>query len=185
MTSNKKTYEAMFLLDAGNPDFQAACEPIRALLDRNEAEVLAIKPWEDRRLAYEIRGRRRGLYVLTYFSANPQRIVEIEHDCRLDERVLRVLILRREHLGEEELNAETPASIAARRQARPPATSDADEAQAPAPVQPDEAATASPLDDQVKPDQVAVPAEAPSAEPDEDPDQNSNADERNAPNQGE
>jgi len=85
----KKTYEGMFLLDAGNPDFNAASEPVRNILTRYEAEFLTFKPWDERRLAYEISGRKRGLYVLTYFKLDPLKVREVEHDCRLDERVLR------------------------------------------------------------------------------------------------
>lgn len=107
---NKKTYEAMFLLDAGNPDFNAASEPVRNILTRYEAEVLAFKPWDERRLAYEVEGRKRGLYVLSYFKLDPLKVHEVEHDCRLDERVLRALILRRDRLTPEQINAETPAT---------------------------------------------------------------------------
>jgi ribosomal protein S6 len=113
----KNTYEGMFLVDAGNPDFEAAGEPIRSILERREAEILALKPWDERKLAYRIAGRKRGLYALSYFKAAPAHIAEIEHDCQLDERILRVLILRREGLTEEEIEAETPAMASARRKA--------------------------------------------------------------------
>jgi small subunit ribosomal protein S6 len=117
MNENERTYEGMFLLDSGNPDFEAVSEPVRAVLGRSEAEVLSIKPWDDRKLAYEIKGRRRGLYVLTYFKADPGRITEIEHDCQLSEQVVRVLILQRKSLSEEQLQAETPALAAERKAA--------------------------------------------------------------------
>jgi small subunit ribosomal protein S6 len=110
MEANVKNYEGMFLLEAGNPDFQAASEPVRGILTRYGAEILSFKPWDERKLAYEIRGRKRGLYVLVYFKADPLKIVEIEHDCELDERVLRQLILRRDKLTQEQIDAPTPAS---------------------------------------------------------------------------
>jgi len=116
MSQDKATYEGMFLLDAGNPDFQAASEPVRTILNRNEVTTLALKLWDERRLAYEIKGRRRGLYVLSYFASDPARIADIENDCRLDERILRVLLLRRQELTEEQIQAETPASLGAHRQ---------------------------------------------------------------------
>jgi len=128
--AQKNTYEAMFLLDAGNTDFDAATEPVRKVLARSEAEVLAFKAWDERKLAYEIAGRKRGLYALVYFKADPGRVVEIEHDCQLDERILRALILRRDHLTDEELNAETPASAGARRAAERRAARQAEEAEA-------------------------------------------------------
>lgn len=103
------TYEGMFLLDSSS-DFEAASEPVKSILTRYGAELLAFKPWDDRKLAYEIRGRKRGLYVLTYFKADPEKIVEIEHDCQLDERFLRQLILRKDRLTQEQIDAVTPAT---------------------------------------------------------------------------
>jgi len=117
MSDEKATYEGMFLVDAGNPDFEAASEPIRAVLERHEAKALAIKPWDERRLAYEIRGRRRGLYVLSYFEADPLQVADLEHDCQLDERIIRLLVLRRDDLTDEIIHGETPASGAAKKAA--------------------------------------------------------------------
>jgi small subunit ribosomal protein S6 len=111
--NKKKTYEGMFLVDAGNSDFEAASEPIRAVLGRSESEILSIKPWDERRLAYGIKGRRRALYVLTYFEADPARIAEIEHDCRLSEKILRMLILLRRQLSRDQIEAHTPATAKA------------------------------------------------------------------------
>lgn len=112
--SEKKTYEAMFLLDSGNPDFNAVSEPVRNILQRRGAEVLSIKPWDDRKLAYEIRGRKRGFYILAYVKLDPLMVVEVEHDCALEERILRSLILRKDVLTEETINAPTPLTGAPR-----------------------------------------------------------------------
>ena len=107
-----KTYEAMFLLEAGQSDFEAACEPIQAVLRRSGGELISSNLWDERRLAYEIKGQKRGMYVLTYFKLDPAKVVELEHDCQLNEGILRVLIIRRDNLKDEELNAPTPAMIA-------------------------------------------------------------------------
>ena len=108
-----KTYEGMFLLPSGGGDLQAASAPIADRLARIEAEVLSLKPWEDRRLAYEIKGHRRALYVLAYFNAEPDRIAELERDCRLDEQILRVLVLQKDRVTDEMIQADTPALTAA------------------------------------------------------------------------
>lgn len=104
-----KTYEGMFLVDAGKPSLDEAIAPIQQVLDRNQAQVLQMKKWDERRLAYEIAGRRRGLYVLTYFKAPPERITVIERDAQLNEEILRVLILAADHLSDEQMAAKTPA----------------------------------------------------------------------------
>jgi small subunit ribosomal protein S6 len=111
-TITMKTYEAMFLLEAGQGDFEIASEPIRTVLSRAGAEVLSINLWDERRLAYEIKGQKRGTYVLTYFKLDPAKVVELEHDCQLNDAILRVLIIRKDNLKDEELNAPTPAMIA-------------------------------------------------------------------------
>jgi small subunit ribosomal protein S6 len=117
MDAAMNSYEGMFLLDSPAGDMNQAVHPVRNVLDRIEATVLSIKPWDERRLAYEVKGRKRGLYVLTYFQSPPGKIAELEHDCQLNELILRVLIRRREAITEEMLAAETPASLGAARAA--------------------------------------------------------------------
>jgi small subunit ribosomal protein S6 len=98
------TYEGMFVLDAGIAVSWDAVEgEIKRLMDRAEAELLCCRKWDDRRLAYEIKGRKRGYYVLTYFRADPGRIVGLERDVQLSETVLRVLVLRADKVSEEEI----------------------------------------------------------------------------------
>lgn len=115
MDNAKHTYEAMFVLEAGQSDFESAGEPIRNLLTRYEADVLALKPWDERKLAYPIRGRKRGLYAIAYFKVDPSHVAEIEHDAQLEENILRVLILQKPKLTEEEIAAETLATLSAKR----------------------------------------------------------------------
>jgi small subunit ribosomal protein S6 len=111
METMMNCYEGMFLVDPGHSDTEAACEPIRNVMGRSEAEILAIKPWEERRLAYEICGRKRGMYILAYFKLDPEKVKDLERDAQLNEDILRMLILRRETVGDAELTAETPAML--------------------------------------------------------------------------
>lgn len=135
MDQRIKTYEGMFLVDSGNPDFNAASEPVKGILTRYGAEILSIKPWDDRKLMYEIKGRKRGLYILTYFKLDASKLVEVEHDCQLNERILRMLVLRRDTITEQEINADTPAitgvrpgeGIGEEREERPESAVPADE----------------------------------------------------------
>jgi small subunit ribosomal protein S6 len=89
-------YECMFLLDTNKVagDVPAAAKQLHAVLERNHAEVLASRPWDERRLAYPINGHKKGLYYLTYFRSEGKNIVGIERDCALTEVILRTLILK-------------------------------------------------------------------------------------------
>ena len=89
-------YECMFLLDTNKVagDVPNAAKQLHALLERNQAEVLASRPWDERRLAYPINGHKKGLYYLTYFRSEGKSVVGIERDCALAELILRTLILK-------------------------------------------------------------------------------------------
>jgi ribosomal protein S6 len=98
------TYEAMFLLSpAVAADLGGALAHINEILQRGHAEVLAMKKWFEGRLAYEVKGQKRGVYILAYFKAPAGDIAHIERDCNLSEKVMRALILRCDHLSEEEI----------------------------------------------------------------------------------
>jgi small subunit ribosomal protein S6 len=90
----------MFLLDTNKVagDVSNASKQIHTILERNGAEILASRPWDERRLAYPIRrgnvAHKKGLYYLTYFRAEGKALTPIEHDCALNEMILRSLVLK-------------------------------------------------------------------------------------------
>jgi small subunit ribosomal protein S6 len=108
MSKRVYQYEAMFLLSqAVAADLSGAIDHIKEVLARASAEIIALKKWDDRRLAYEIAGQKRGIYILAYFKAAGPDVAKIERDCNLSEKIMRVLILRADHLTNDEmLNAD-------------------------------------------------------------------------------
>ena len=89
-------YECMFLLDTSKVagDVAAADRTIRTLLERNNAEVLVSRTWDERRLMYPIGTQKKGLYYITYFSADGKSLTGIDRDCKLNEMIMRQLVLR-------------------------------------------------------------------------------------------
>jgi len=90
------TYECMFLLDPSkvSGDVAGAAKQVETILTKNHAEVLASRQWDERRLAYPVKGQKKGLYYLTYFRSEGKNLVGIERDCALSEMILRYLTLR-------------------------------------------------------------------------------------------
>ena len=72
----------------------AAAKQLHGLLEKNQAEMLASRSWEERRLAFPVKGHKKGLYYLTYFRCEGGNLVNIERDCALNEMILRMLVLR-------------------------------------------------------------------------------------------
>ncbi|MHC4728872.1 MAG: 30S ribosomal protein S6, partial [Planctomycetota bacterium] len=106
-----KLYEGMFLIDSSlaGSDWDGINATIRKILEKAEAEIVTIEKWDDRRLAYDIKGKSRGTYILSYFRVDGGRIQEIEKSVRLSEKIIRVLILSAERLSQADIEKETPA----------------------------------------------------------------------------
>ncbi|MEC9374325.1 MAG: 30S ribosomal protein S6 [Planctomycetota bacterium] len=99
-------YEGMFLFgQAAGAELDRLVSHLNDLLARAEADLIAMKKWDERRLAYEIRKNKRGIYILAYFNADPTRIAGLERDCNLSEDILRFMIIRADHLTLEEMQS--------------------------------------------------------------------------------
>lgn len=101
---NVGIYEGTFLIgQAAATDLAAAVDHVKEILSRASAEVLAMRKWDERRLAYEIDKQKRGVFILTYFKAPTTAIAGLERDCSLSETIMRLMVLRADHLTEEEI----------------------------------------------------------------------------------
>jgi small subunit ribosomal protein S6 len=120
-TAGKKLYEGMFLVDSAEAakDWDGVIELITKILNKADAEIISIRKWDERTLAYPIRKCTRGTYILAYFKVNGQKNRDIERDVQLSERIVRALILRADHLTEKDIAKETPATRAERPAVKP------------------------------------------------------------------
>jgi small subunit ribosomal protein S6 len=110
-TAVKKLYEAMFLVDSTQAsDWDAVVKTVETILGRADAEIVSIRNWAERKLAYEINRKTRGTYVLCYFRADGERVQSIEKDVQLSEKIMRVLILSAETREKEALEESSAES---------------------------------------------------------------------------
>jgi small subunit ribosomal protein S6 len=89
-------YECMFLLDTNKVagDVAAAETQLLNLITKHNAEPLAHRPWDERRLSYPISKHKKGLYYLMYFRTEGKNVVNIERDIVLNEMILRSLVIK-------------------------------------------------------------------------------------------
>jgi small subunit ribosomal protein S6 len=92
----ESVYECMFILDTAKVGGEVANaeKQLSGILEKNHAQVLASRPWDERRFTYPIKNHKKGLYYLTYFRTEGKNVVGIERDCALNEMILRMMILR-------------------------------------------------------------------------------------------
>jgi len=89
-------YEGMFLLDpvAHAADPEGVEKQVQTLLAKHGAKIHDFARWDDRKLAYEIKGHKRGIYVLSRFEMPGPGVDALRKDCRITETILRNLIIR-------------------------------------------------------------------------------------------
>ena len=156
--TKKKLYEAMFLVDSADAgsDWDGVIAAITKTLERAEVDIVSITKWDDRRLAYEIKRKARGTYILCYFRSDGQNNDQIETAVQLSEKIVRVLILCVDWMTDEDIEKDTPATRDEKeKQERAAAREAAEQAKASKAVEAETEAA-----EEVKPTEEAAPAEA-------------------------
>jgi len=89
-------YEGMFVIDPREvgKDLVKGEEVIRNLIGKVGGETAGVLLWDERKMAYDIKGRDTGLYMLVYFTGGLDVIRDLNRECRLSNAELRSLILR-------------------------------------------------------------------------------------------
>jgi small subunit ribosomal protein S6 len=64
------------------------------MIEKLGGEMLVSRLWEERRLAYAIKGQRKGTYWLTYFRLDTSRLADLRRQCQITDDVLRVMFLK-------------------------------------------------------------------------------------------
>lgn len=154
----------MFLVDTAlaASDWQGVNDEVKAILEKFDAEIVSMKKWDERRLAYDIKSTSRGTYILVFFRVEGPKITEIERACKLSEKVIRVLILSDDNFDEDNVNKDTPATAAEKRVAKALEAAEAAEAAKAAEAESDDK-DASDIED--APAEVDVVAETKEPEP--------------------
>lgn len=88
-------YEAVIILraNAAEEETVAFGEKMKELISSN-GELTNVEEWGKKTLAYEIKKQTEGYYILFTFEAKPEFISELERVLRLDEIVLKDMVIR-------------------------------------------------------------------------------------------
>ena len=104
-----RDYEGMFLLNnhAAQADFDAVSGKVDAILEKHGATLVQKEKWDERKLAYEIKGQRRATYYLVYFNVDTSAMAHIREDLHLTEDVLRYMAFALDQPIEEHITQRT------------------------------------------------------------------------------
>src|SRR3972149_9743447 len=89
-------YEGLFLIDNAhaNTEWDNVVKRIQDILQKNGTEILKIEKWGEKKLAYKIKGHKRGTYLLIHFNANNSAITTLRRDFQLSDYIVRFLVIK-------------------------------------------------------------------------------------------
>lgn len=98
-----KFYETMFILKPTlvEEEIKARIDFFKEVITKNGGEIETCLDMGMRNLAYEIKKNKRGYYFVTYFKAAPSLILELERNYRINEEILRFIVIKYESKKEQ------------------------------------------------------------------------------------
>lgn len=90
-------YEALFILrsNLNKEKFKDLIDWLKMVIDKYKGKVISSEVWqESRKLAYPIKKEVEGTYYLLNFNSEPGVISKIHEEYRLNDNILRFIILR-------------------------------------------------------------------------------------------
>ena len=91
-----RLYELGFVIPSSVPETetQAIIAQVQAWIEERSGAVTKVDYWGRRRLAYPINDIREGYYVFLHMDYPSTKLGELDNNLRLNERILRHLIVR-------------------------------------------------------------------------------------------
>ncbi len=91
-----RNYEMMVILDPALSDEErdTLIGKLRGIIEKN-GKMDSVEVWGKRPLAYEIKHRKEGYYVIFYFESDPTTIDQLKREIRMNNAYLRELIIKK------------------------------------------------------------------------------------------
>ena len=90
-------YESVIII---NPSVDE--DKVKSLIDRfsdlinTQGKVTKVDDMGKRKLAYEVKKNKEGIYVVFYFEAEPSLIAELERNYRITDEVIKFIVVKDE-----------------------------------------------------------------------------------------
>lgn len=106
-------YESITILKPTLTDEEVAevIEKIKVIIEEAGGEIVSSDNWGKRKLAYEVKKERRGIYIVQHFKVKGSTIIALEQHYRFSESIIKYMTIRieEEALGQSQLPKEDKA----------------------------------------------------------------------------
>ena len=126
-------YETLFVVKPTltEEEIKSQIEKVRAVLEKEGAELVAADDMGMRKLAYPVQKNNRGYYTVLFFKAKGEVIAELERNLRINEEVIKFLTVKYSKTKELAQFNKLVAAAIKKSQPEEPAKTEAPAAEAP------------------------------------------------------
>ncbi len=98
-----KHYETMFIIKPTlvEEEIRQKIDFYKDVITKNGGQIATCLDMGMRNLAYEIKKHKRGYYFVIYFQTDPKAILELERLYRINEDILRFIVIKYESKKEQ------------------------------------------------------------------------------------
>lgn len=91
-----RSYELTVILQTDEELYRKTKEIIAGTLKQQGAEIAKEEELGEKQLAYEVKGNKRGRYVIYFMKMAPDKVIAAEKVFKLDTNILKYLFVRAE-----------------------------------------------------------------------------------------
>lgn len=93
-----RSYEIMYVMkpDLDEEKMTAVMEKFNNIITDNGGEVVSVDKWGKRRMAYEIKDYREGIYILVNFKSEASTAQELDRVMKITDDILRFMIVNKD-----------------------------------------------------------------------------------------
>jgi small subunit ribosomal protein S6 len=84
---NMRNYELITLFNTKNNGYTTGLEQVKEILSKRKVSITKEENMGDKELAYEVKGEQRGHYHLFNLEIDPEIILKIDSDLKLNQTV--------------------------------------------------------------------------------------------------
>lgn len=106
-------HEVIIILDPALTEdgVEAEISGLREIAAKKGGEVLEVQKWGKKRLAYEVKKRREGQYVLMKMGGMGEVVADLERHFRITEAILKGMVVRAEEPRGRRFKAKSQAML--------------------------------------------------------------------------
>ncbi|HBE03426.1 MAG: 30S ribosomal protein S6 [Spirochaetes bacterium GWF1_41_5] len=90
----ENTYEIIIIFNKKEELFKKNLEEIKKYLEKIQAHIVSEDDMGIKELAYEVKNNRDGHYYLINFTVSSLKIIELNNMIRLNEEIIRHLVVK-------------------------------------------------------------------------------------------